>query len=124
MRSVFLYVREFHNSLNDKDYCWTKEYETPYSPDCLSHQFQNILKSANLPEVRFHDLRHSHATFLLMQGVPLKVISELMGHSSTNITQDIYSHVLLQMQQQAADAVDDILNEKKRKRILAFILDP
>ena len=82
------------------------------------------LNQPNLPEVRFHDLRHSHATFLLMQGVPLKVISELMGHSSTNITQDIYSHVLLQMQQQAADAVDDILNEKKRKRILAFILDP
>lgn len=62
-----------------------------------------------LPIIRFHDLRHSHATYLLSAGVPIKVISERLGHSSTRVTQDIYSHVLPQMQEAAADKIDDLL---------------
>jgi integrase len=58
--------------------------------------------------VRFHDLRHSAATVLLAAGVPLKVVSELLGYSSVAITVDIYAHVLPEMQQEAVKRMDDL----------------
>ncbi|MHC1761797.1 MAG: tyrosine-type recombinase/integrase [Negativicutes bacterium] len=58
--------------------------------------------------MRFHDLRHTHATMLL-EHVPVKTISERLGHSSTLITQDLYNHVLPEMQLEAANAMDRIL---------------
>jgi integrase len=60
----------------------------------LLRRFRRVLKEAGLPRVRFHDLRHSAATLLLSMGVSLKVVQELLGHSSIDITADIYSHVL------------------------------
>jgi integrase len=61
-----------------------------------------------LRRMRFHDLRHSAATILLVAGVHPKVVQERMGHSSILITMDIYSHVLPSMQQEVADKIDDI----------------
>jgi integrase len=55
-----------------------------------------------LPRIRFHDLRHSHATLLLAQGVHPKVVQERLGHAGVGITLDTYSHVLPGMQDQAA----------------------
>lgn len=52
-----------------------------------------FLLNNNLPSIRFHDLRHSHASLLLSQGVQAKVISERLGHSNISITLDLYSHV-------------------------------
>ena len=58
--------------------------------------------------VRFHDLRHSAATILLAAKINLKLVSELLGHSSVAITADIYSHVLLDMQQEIVNKMDDL----------------
>ncbi|WP_303803049.1 site-specific integrase [Alicyclobacillus macrosporangiidus] len=63
--------------------------------------FRAFVKKAGIPPVRFHDLRHTHATLLLKQGVHLKVVSERLGHSTIGITLDIYSHVMPTMQQEA-----------------------
>jgi len=71
--------------------------------------FQAILKKAGLPKVRFHDLRHTHATLLLTQGIHPKVVSERLGHSNISITLDVYSHVLPDMQREAASKIDVIL---------------
>jgi integrase len=65
-----------------------------------------ILARQGLPHVRFHDLRHAHATFMLMQGVHPKVVSERLA--SIGITLDNYSHVLPIMQEQAARAFDEL----------------
>ena len=65
-----------------------------------------FVKSSGLPHIRFHDLRHSHATQLLKQGVHPKVVSERLGHSKVGITLDTYSHVLPGMQEDAADKID------------------
>jgi integrase len=62
-----------------------------------------------LPEVRFHDLRHTAATILLSRGVNPKIVSEMLGYASVAITLDIYSHVLPHMQQAASDAMDAAL---------------
>jgi integrase len=72
-----------------------------------------LLAKKQLKKLRFHDLRHTHATMLLLEHVSIKVISERLGHSSTNITQDIYSHVLPEMQMEAASAMERILTPAK-----------
>lgn len=64
-----------------------------------------------MPPIRFHDLRHTAATLLLSRGLNPKIVSEMLGHASIAITLDIYSHVVPHMQQQAADAMDDLLGE-------------
>ncbi|UTW70985.1 tyrosine-type recombinase/integrase [Anaerobacillus sp. HL2] len=68
---------------------------------------------AELPNSRFHDLRHTHATILLQKNVHPKVVSERLGHSKISITLDTYSHVLPSLQDGAASIFDDgILNQK------------
>jgi integrase len=59
--------------------------------------------------IRFHDLRHTHATQLLRQGIHPKVVSERLGHASIGITMDTYSHVLPDMQEEAAERIDAVL---------------
>ncbi|WP_432422501.1 tyrosine-type recombinase/integrase [Thermoanaerobacterium thermosaccharolyticum] len=58
--------------------------------------------------MRFHDLRHTHATLLLLKGVNPKIVSERLGHSSVEITLDTYSHVLPDIQQEAVEAIDEL----------------
>jgi integrase len=84
---------------------------TPYDPRRLNEDFEKALKRAGLPRIRFHDLRHSAATLLLAQGVPVKTISELLGHSTTRMTLDVYAHVLETMKQEAADSMDAVLGQ-------------
>jgi integrase len=74
----------------------------------LDYHFKRLLKSAGLPNIRFHDLRHSAATILLSMGVHPKVVQELLGHSNISITLDIYSHVLPSIQQEAMNKLDDL----------------
>jgi integrase len=65
-----------------------------------------LLKRAGLPDVRFHDLRHSAATLLLSKGAHPKVVQEILGHSEIGMTMDIYSHVLPTMQREAMDRLN------------------
>jgi integrase len=69
-----------------------------------------LLKRAGLPPIRFHDLRHTCATLLLSKDVNPKVVSEMLGHASVSITLDIYSHLLPDMQEKAAKALEEALN--------------
>jgi len=68
-----------------------------------------LLMRAGLPDIRFHDLRHTCATLLLTKGVHPKIVSEMLGHSSVSITLDTYSHVLPGMQEVAATAMGEAL---------------
>lgn len=72
-------------------------------PHVLSQSFERVTRTAGLPRIRFHDLRHTHATLLLKAGVPLKVVSERLGHSTPAFTMTVYQHVLPGMQRDAAD---------------------
>ena len=75
-----------------------------------THRFKPLLKRAGLPRVRFHDLRHTCATLLLSKNVNPKVVSEMLGHASIAITLDTYSHVLPDMQDSAARAMEEALS--------------
>jgi integrase len=74
-----------------------------------THHFKPLLKRAELPHIRFHDLRHTCATLLLTKNVNPKVVSEMLGHASIAITLDTYSHVLPNMQESAAAAMEEVL---------------
>ena len=79
----------------------------PLQPNSLTHEFVRLLaKAKGLPRIRFHDLRHTHATHLLANGVHSKVAQERLGHASVGVTLDLYSHVLPGMQEDAAAKVD------------------
>ncbi len=82
----------------------------------LRHYFRPLLKKAGLPPIRFHDLRHTTATLMLAQGVHPKVVSEMLGHTTIGITLDIYSHVLPEMQREAANTLDQLLNDADKGR--------
>lgn len=84
----------------------------PWNPQNFSPAWSTFLRKAGLPHVRFHDLRHAHATLMLQQGVHPKIVSERLGHASIGITLDTYSHVLPTMQQDAADAFDALFGPK------------
>ena len=75
----------------------------------LYREFKEMLKKAGLPDIRFHDLRHTAATLMLQQGVHPKVVQERLGHSDISLTLNIYSHVLPSMQEDAAEKVDELL---------------
>jgi integrase len=75
-----------------------------------THRFKPLLKRAGLPQIRFHDLRHTCATLLLGRNVNPKIVSEMLGHASIAITLDTYSHVLPNMQSEAAKAMEDALS--------------
>jgi integrase len=79
----------------------------PLQPQSLTHQFTRLVsRIKNFPRVRFHDLRHSHATQLLLAGVHPKVAQERVGHASITTTIDLYSHVTDTMQSDAAAPLD------------------
>jgi len=79
----------------------------PMPPRSLTHEFEKAIRRAkNVPRVRFHDLRHTHATQLLLAGVHPKVAQERLGHSSISVTLDLYSHVTATMQEDAAAKLD------------------
>lgn len=82
----------------------------PLDPsNLLRRSFYPLLHRAGLPRVRFHDLRHSAATLMLSRGIPLKIVSEILGHSQISLTADTYMHVTEGMQREAAAAVDAAL---------------
>ena len=74
--------------------------------------FRKILKAAGLPELRFHDLRHTSATLLLQAGVHPKIVQERLGHAKIDVTLDVYSHVMPGMQREAANHLDGLLTGK------------
>jgi integrase len=83
---------------------------TPVNPENLvNRSFKPLLEKAGLPEIRFHDLRHTCATLLLSRGVHPKLVQELLGHATIAMTLDTYSHYLPSMGDQAAGAMGEVL---------------
>ena len=98
---------ELYNKGADLVFC--QGNGNPMHPDTITGWFPAFLKRIGLPVVRFHDLRHTHATLLLEQGVTLPEVSERLGHADIRTTQ-IYSHVLPQKKREIATKLDHIAN--------------
>jgi integrase len=88
---------------------FTTSWGTPLDAATVTRSFQRALKAAGLPHHRFHDLRHSAATFLLAQGFTLEDVKSLLGHSSIVLTSNTYGHVLEERQRAVALGMDAVL---------------
>ena len=97
------------DAYEDSDLVFSLQDGSPLHPDSFTGLFQRHAKAANLPRIRFHDLRHTHATLALAAGVHPKVVSERLGHASVTITLDTYSHAIPAMQETAAELVASLV---------------
>ena len=73
-------------------------------------EFNRLIKAAGVRKITFHGLRHTAATLMLEQGIPLKVVAERLGHKKPTITLDIYAHALPSMQKAAAEKLGALLS--------------
>jgi integrase len=94
---------------NDRDLVFTKPDGSPIHPDTVSDTFDRRVKSSGLRRIRLHDLRHTWATLALEAGVPIKVVSEVLGHASPAFTMDVYAHVTPVMMEDLARIVGDTI---------------
>ena len=99
-------------SLAGKGGAWVFPSPTggPISPDSVLHMLHRVLKRAGLPQVRFHDLRHTFATLALQNGVDIKTVSGMLGHFSAGFTLDTYAHVTTAAQREAARTMSGVLS--------------
>jgi len=100
---------------NPWDLVFTDELGRPLSRYVVTRRFHRLLERAGLPKRSFHSLRHTAATLLLSQGVPLRVIQELLGHSQLSTTADIYTHVLPALMADASTKMDLVLTGKEQQ---------
>ena len=97
----------------EHDYVFCTLHGTHLNPNHIVDEFKKLLKKAGLPNIRFHDLRHSAASLLLSLGIHPKVVQELLGHTQISITMDVYSHLLPGMQKDAMSKLDEALKRQK-----------
>ena len=93
---------------------FTTPIGTPLDGTAVTKGFHALLDRAGLPQRRFHDLRHSCATLLLVQGVSPRVVMDLLGHSQIGLTMNTYSHVIPDLRRDAAQRMQDLLHEPER----------
>lgn len=107
---------------------WVFPNEDDYGPTCkdgfLRKEFQEVAKRAGVPGLSFHGLRHTHATMLAALGVNIKAAQERLGHSTSRMTLDTYSHLTSTIQDQAVTALDAFYENKASKEIGGQTSDP
>lgn len=98
--------------VESKDWVFAAPDGKPVHPHSISQSFERIANRAGLPRIRLHDIRHTHGTLLIKAGVPVKVVSERLGHGNPAFTIDTYQHVLPGMQAEAARIFEKLVKEK------------
>ena len=102
------------DAYDDHELVFCKEDGTPLHPERFTARFGVLSEAAGLPHIRLHDLRHSYATAALGAGVPVKVVSDRLGHANVGITSDLYMHVPDEMDRAAAERVADAILGTRR----------
>lgn len=105
---------EWRDAYDDQDLVFCKEDGSPIHPERLTIMFGRLAEAAGLPHIRLHDLRHSYATAALAAGVPVKVVSDRLGHANVGITSDLYIHVPDEMDRAAAERVAESILRGRR----------
>lgn len=95
----------------DHDLVFARPEGGPTHPEVLSRTFERLVARRGLPVIRLHDLRHTHASLLLKAGVPVKVVSERLGHATPSFTLDVYGWVLPGMQAEAAAVFSRLMSD-------------
>ncbi len=102
----------FGESWQDQALVFPDELGGMRYPQSVYYQYKKLLKQAGLPDRRFHDLRHTAATILLLRGVNIKLVSEMLGHKDIALTLRIYGHLLPHTHEQAAAIMDEVFAKR------------
>ena len=97
------------NSWKENNIVFPSTIGTPMNRSNLRKRFKTVLRNASLPSIRFHDLRHTAASLMLNNGIPIFIVSKRLGHAQPSITLDVYGHLIPSKQQEAAILMDQIL---------------
>lgn len=95
----------------DLDLVLPSKYGNPLDQRSIRRSFYHVTQKLGLPHIRFHDLRHTHATPLIQQNVNMKLTSQRLGHADIRTTLNTYSHVLPEMQRTISEKLDDIFKK-------------
>lgn len=106
--------RVIREGWTELDLVFTTTIGTVVEPSNLRRSFNRAIKLTGLRQIRFHDLRHTCASLLLAQGVPMRVVMEILGHSTMSITSDLYTHVSPNATATAVSGVSDLLTRTKK----------
>ena len=101
-------------SMTDNDLVFCHPDGSPLLPGTITHAWDKAVRRSGLKVIRLHDARHTHASYMLKQGIHPKVVQERLGHSSIQVTLDTYSHVAPGIQEKAAARLDDIFKTERR----------
>lgn len=93
----------------DLGYVLFKDNGEPFHPDSLTQKWERFVAKHGLPPIRLHDLRHSNATAMIAAGINPKIVQHRLGHANVSITLNTYTHVLPEMDQEAADKLNNVL---------------
>lgn len=102
---------EFGKGFNPYNLVICRKDGSPMTPNAVQYLFKEVLSANSLPDIRFHDLRHTNATLMLRNAIPAKIVSAMLGHSTVGMTLDIYSHTMTDMQDDAVSALEHMLKE-------------
>jgi integrase len=100
---------EFTGIYKESNFVLVEENGTRPDPSLISRHFNRKIKSSKLPHVRFHDLRHTAVSLMILNGTDIKTVSDIAGHSSITMTADIYAHVIEESKKKAADGLNKYL---------------
>lgn len=98
----------------DNNLVFCQETGKPICARAFSRSFERVIARYKLRKIRFHDLRHTHASILLLKRVPIHVVSMRLGHSSIRITLDYYSHIMPGMQEQVVDLIEQMADNREK----------
>lgn len=94
----------------DLDLVFASNMGTPVTASNLRRSFRKIINLSGLPKIRFHDLRHTAASLMLNNGIPILVASRRLGHSKPSMTMDVYGHIIPNKEEEAADLMDNLIS--------------
>ena len=104
--------KEWNDVSVESQLVFTRENGAALDPESVSRYFRQAVKKSMLPQIRLHDLRHTHATLALQAGIHPKVVSERLGHATISITLDTYSHAIPALQEDAAARIAELVFAK------------
>lgn len=106
--------REETGPVHPAAFIFARSDGSPVPASTVAHRFRALTERAGVPQIRFHDCRHTAATQMLARGVSATTVSQILGHASVSITLDVYGHVIPAMQEQAAQAMDALLGDSEK----------
>jgi len=101
--------------LREDDWVFAHPDGKPLRPGTVSHAFAKLSRKGIIPKLRLHDLRHSHATLLLEDGMDINAVKQRLGHTSAAFTLDTYGHVTPRMQRAVVDSLDRLVGKNREK---------